>query len=127
MAITTAYDGKRKDGELIRYPLAAGVKIPKGALVVLIAGLAANAGDTAGVQFAGVAYETADNTGGGGSNASTALVLFGAAATCAGADRLVAPSDGAGTGDARYVGESKGAGADLGAATRRMPSKRFAQ
>ena len=64
MAITTAYDGKRKDGELIRYPLAAGQKIPKGALVVLSAGLAANAADTAGVQFTGVAYETADNTGG---------------------------------------------------------------
>ena len=70
MPITTAYDTKRKDGELIRYPLAAGVKIPKGALVVLIAGLAANAGDTAGVQFAGVAYETADNTGGAAGAAS---------------------------------------------------------
>lgn len=64
MPITKAYDAKRKDGELVLYPVAAGVKIPKGALVALSGGYAVNASDTAGVQFAGGAYETADNTGG---------------------------------------------------------------
>lgn len=63
-ATATARGGKRKDGELIAYKMAA-VKIPKGALVNISAdGYATNATDTAGETFAGVAYETVDNSGG---------------------------------------------------------------
>ena len=43
----------------------ANVKIPKGALVNINAsGYATNASDTASETFAGVAYETVDNSGG---------------------------------------------------------------
>ncbi|MCX8053104.1 MAG: hypothetical protein N3B12_04800, partial [Armatimonadetes bacterium] len=63
-ATTTARESKRKDGRLISYPMAA-VKIPKGALVnINAAGYATNASDTAGETFAGVAYETVDNSSG---------------------------------------------------------------
>lgn len=63
-ATTTAREAKRKDGQLIAYPMAA-VKIPKGALVnINAAGYATNATDTAGETFAGVAYETVDNSTG---------------------------------------------------------------
>jgi len=63
-ATTIAREAKRKDGRLISYPMAA-VKIPKGALVSInSAGYATNASDTAGETFAGVAYETVDNSGG---------------------------------------------------------------
>ncbi|MCE5199056.1 MAG: hypothetical protein ABFD54_04990 [Armatimonadota bacterium] len=63
-ATTTAREAKRKDGEIIAYPMAA-VKIPKGALVnINAAGFATNAADTAGETFAGVAYETVDNSAG---------------------------------------------------------------
>ncbi|MEN6372307.1 MAG: hypothetical protein ABFD64_09880 [Armatimonadota bacterium] len=63
-ATTTARESKRKDGELIAYKMAA-VKIPKGALVnINAAGFATNASDTAGETFAGVAYETVDNSAG---------------------------------------------------------------
>ena len=63
-ATTNAREAKRKDGELISYKMAA-VKIPKGALVnINAAGFAANGGDTASDTFAGVAYETVDNSSG---------------------------------------------------------------
>ena len=63
-ATTTAREAKRKDGEVISYPMAA-VKIPKGALVNINAsGFATNATDAAGETFAGVAYETVDNSAG---------------------------------------------------------------
>lgn len=63
-ATTTARESKRKDGELIAYKVAA-VKIPKGALVnINAAGYATNATDAAGETFAGVAYETVDNSAG---------------------------------------------------------------
>ena len=63
-ATTTARESKRKDGELIAYKMAA-VKIPKGALVNISAlGYATNASDTASETFAGVAYETVDNSAG---------------------------------------------------------------
>jgi 3D (Asp-Asp-Asp) domain-containing protein len=63
-ATTTAREAKRKDGEVISYPMAA-VKIPKGALVSInAAGYATNSTDTAGETFAGVAYETVDNSAG---------------------------------------------------------------
>lgn len=63
-ATTTAREAKRKDGEIISYPMAV-VKIPKGALVnINSAGFATNATDAAGETFAGVAYETVDNSAG---------------------------------------------------------------
>jgi len=63
-ATTTARESKRKDGELIAYKMS-NVKIPKGALVSInAAGYATNATDAAGETFAGVAYETVDNSGG---------------------------------------------------------------
>ncbi|MCX6345723.1 MAG: hypothetical protein NT018_11730 [Armatimonadetes bacterium] len=63
-ATTTAREAKRKDGEIIAYPMAA-VKIPKGALVnINAAGFAANSTDAASETFAGVAYETVDNSAG---------------------------------------------------------------
>lgn len=63
-ATTNAREAKRKDGELISYKMAA-VKIPKGALAnINAAGFATNATDAAGETFAGVAYETVDNSTG---------------------------------------------------------------
>lgn len=63
-ATTSAREAKRKDGQLIAYQMAV-VKIPKGALVnINAAGFATNASDTAGEAFAGVAYETVDNSAG---------------------------------------------------------------
>lgn len=63
-ATTIAREAKRKDGEIISYPMAA-VKIPKGALVnINTAGYATNSSDTASETFAGVAYETVDNSAG---------------------------------------------------------------
>ena len=63
-ATTTARESKRKDGELIAYKMAA-VKIPKGALVnINAAGYATNSTDASGETFAGVAYETVDNSAG---------------------------------------------------------------
>jgi hypothetical protein len=63
-ATTTAREAKRKDGELISYKMN-NVLIPKGALVnINAAGYATNATDASGETFAGVAYETVDNSGG---------------------------------------------------------------
>jgi len=63
-ATTTARESKRKDGQLVSYPMAA-VKIPKGALVnINSSGYATNATDAASETFAGVAYETVDNSAG---------------------------------------------------------------
>lgn len=63
-ATTTARESKRKDGRLISYPMAA-VKIPKGALVNIdVRGFATNAADASGETFAGVSYETVDNSDG---------------------------------------------------------------
>lgn len=63
-ATTTARESKRKDGQVISYPMAA-VKIPKGALVnINSSGYATNATDASGEAFAGVAYETVDNSAG---------------------------------------------------------------
>ena len=66
-ALAASYDPKRKDGELIRYPLAAGVRVFKGALtcVVSATGFLEPAADVAGVVFAGVAFEEANNGTGG--------------------------------------------------------------
>ena len=63
-ATTTAREAKRKDGQIISYPMAA-VKIPKGALVnINSSGYATNSTDAASETFAGVAYETVDNSAG---------------------------------------------------------------
>jgi len=63
-ATTTAREARRKDGQVIAYPMAT-VKIPKGALVNINAnGYATNSTDAASETFAGVAYETVDNSAG---------------------------------------------------------------
>ena len=63
-ATILAREAKRKDGELISYKIS-NVLIPKGALVnINAAGYAVNATDAAGETFAGVAYETVDNSAG---------------------------------------------------------------
>lgn len=68
-ATTIAREAKRKDGEIISYPMAA-VKIPKGVMVnINAAGFATNSSDTAGETFAGVAYETVDNSAGSAGDA----------------------------------------------------------
>jgi len=65
-ALAGTFDTKRKNGALIAYPLAAGARVFQGALVAVTSatGLAAPAADAAGVVCVGVAYESADNTGG---------------------------------------------------------------
>lgn len=65
-ALAAAFDAKRQDGKLIAYKLAAGAKIFKGALVCVATatGYAQTGADAAGTAFVGVAYESADNTGG---------------------------------------------------------------
>lgn len=63
-AVVEARNSKRKSGRIIAYKMAA-VKIPKGALVnINSSGYAVNASDASGDTFAGVAYETVDNSGG---------------------------------------------------------------
>ena len=65
-ALSASYDARRKDGALVACPVGAGAHVFKGALVAVAAatGLAQPASDAAGLVFAGVAYEGADNTGG---------------------------------------------------------------
>lgn len=76
-ATTTAREAKRKDGEVIAYPIAA-VKIPKGALVSINAdGFATNATDSATEKFAGVAYETVDNSAGSAGDLAIRVVTTG--------------------------------------------------
>ena len=61
-ASTASRESKRKDGEIIIYPMAA-TKIPKGCMVNIDNyGYAVNASDRLGEIFAGVAYETVDNS-----------------------------------------------------------------
>ena len=66
--LTGAYDAKRKDGAIIAFAVAAGVRVFKGALVSVnsATGLVGPATDAAGTVFVGVAYESADNSGGAG-------------------------------------------------------------
>lgn len=65
-ALTAVYDAKRRDGSLIGYPLTAGAKVYKGALVCVNtgSGFAQTGADAASTVFVGVAYETVDNTTG---------------------------------------------------------------
>lgn len=75
-ATTTAREAKRKDGQIVSYPMAA-VKIPKGALVnINAAGYATNATDAA-EKFAGVAYETVDNSAGNAGELSIRVLTTG--------------------------------------------------
>ena len=63
-ATAVAREAKRKDGELISYKMN-NILIPKGALVnINSSGYATNASDASGDTFAGVAYETVDNSAG---------------------------------------------------------------
>ena len=64
--LTSSYETKRKDGQLVLYPLAAGAHIFKGALVCVSAasGLAVPGADAAGAVFVGVAYEEGNNVAG---------------------------------------------------------------
>ncbi len=57
-ALTQAYDAKRKDGEMVAYPVAANTSIFKGSLVAVVAGFVVPAADAAGAVFVGVAHET---------------------------------------------------------------------
>lgn len=62
--VTTEYDGQRSAGQLKSIPMSA-VKIWKGTLVAInTSGYAAKGADTASFLFAGVAYETVDNSAG---------------------------------------------------------------
>ena len=63
-ALSNSYDARRKDGALVSYPLGAGVHVHKGGLVAVAAatGLVQPASDSAGLVFAGISYEDADNT-----------------------------------------------------------------
>jgi hypothetical protein len=66
---------------LVAYPIAA-VKIPKGALVnINAAGYATNATDASGETFAGVAYETVDNSAGSAGDLSIRVETTDAATT----------------------------------------------
>ena len=65
-ALAGSYDPKRKDGQLIRYPLAAGAHVFKGTLVCVstASGLLVPGADVAGVVCVGVAYEGGNNVAG---------------------------------------------------------------
>ena len=65
-ALAASYDPKRKDGQSIRYPLAAGVHVFKGALVCVstTTGFLTPGADAAGVVCVGVAYEEGNNGAG---------------------------------------------------------------
>ncbi len=65
-ALAGSYDAKRKDGQLVLYPLAAGAHVFKGALVCVSAatGLLIPGADAPGAVFVGVAYEEGNNVAG---------------------------------------------------------------
>ena len=66
-ALTASYDTRRKDGQLIRYPLAAGAHVFKGALVSVSSttGYAVPGADATGTVCVGVAFEEGNNIAGG--------------------------------------------------------------
>lgn len=63
-ALTAERNTLSKPGELMAFPVAANVKIYKGALVVLAAGYAQPGTTATGLVAVGMAIETVDNTGG---------------------------------------------------------------
>ena len=76
-ATAVAREAKRKDGEIISYKMS-NVLIPKGALVnINTSGYAVNATDAASETFAGVAYETVDNSGGSAGDKEIRVVTTG--------------------------------------------------
>jgi hypothetical protein len=60
-ALTAPYDARRKEGDLVHYPVAATTECFKGGLAALSGGYVQPAADAASIQFAGVFAETADN------------------------------------------------------------------
>ena len=63
--LTENYDAQRQDGILIKYPVAAGQSVYKGALVCLDEdGLLVDGHDYSGYTFVGISYEKADNAKG---------------------------------------------------------------
>ena len=64
--LTSSYETKRREGQLVLYPLAAGAHVFKGALVCVASatGFLVPGADVAGVVFVGVAYESGDNVSG---------------------------------------------------------------
>lgn len=78
-ALSQTYDARRKDGELIAYPVAAGARVFKGALLAIAGatGLAQPAADAAGLTFAGVAYEGSNNSAGAGGAALVRVLKTG--------------------------------------------------
>ncbi len=60
-ALTAPYDARRKEGALIHYPVAAATECFRGGLAALNGGYVQPGADAAGVQFAGVFAESADN------------------------------------------------------------------
>jgi len=75
-ALSSPYDARRKDGSLLASAMAAEARIYKGGLITVATatGLAQPGTDGAGLVFAGVAYESADNTG-GAAGARTVRIL----------------------------------------------------
>ena len=66
-ALAESHGPKRREGELIRYPLAVGAHMFKGALVSVSSttGYAAPGADATGTVCVGVAFEEGNNTTGG--------------------------------------------------------------
>ena len=61
--LTAKRADERQDGVLVNVPVKGTTKIFKGSLVNFTSGLANKGGDTSGDIFAGVCYDTVDNTG----------------------------------------------------------------
>ena len=61
-ALTAPYDARRKEGDLVRYPVAANTECFKGGLAVLSGGDAQPGADAAGVVFVGVFAASVNNT-----------------------------------------------------------------
>ena len=65
--LTAAREDFRQDGELVLYPVKGSTKLYKGSIVAIdTGGYAVKGADTANYRFAGIAYETVDNTGADG-------------------------------------------------------------
>ena len=60
-ALTAPYDARRKEGDRVRYPIAANTEVFKGGLAVLSVGYVQPGADAAAVQFVGVFSESVNN------------------------------------------------------------------
>jgi len=85
--LTAAKEDKRQNGQLVEVALS-NVKVYKGSNISLKAtGYAAGSGDTASEKYAGVAYETVDNSGGSAGDKGVRVYMTGAFSMgCTGAD-----------------------------------------